>query len=175
MMVFLVPQDGTGPVQLFCKDQSDELVGKGQSGERPDKIGTLEDGLVDPIGSSDQKHQPFRPVDGPLLNKRGQFNRVHFLAMFIQRYQEIILLKPIEDGTALADPEILLTEHTCIPGDRDDVPFQWEITIHPAGEILHTTPHIRLMRLANRPDLNLHSRVLTQSTTVAANFHPLNH
>jgi hypothetical protein len=69
MMVLLVPQDGAGPVQLFCKDQSDELVGKGQFGKRPDKIGSLQNRLVNTIRTSDQKHQLFSPVDRPLLDE----------------------------------------------------------------------------------------------------------
>jgi hypothetical protein len=93
--------------------------------------------------------------------------------VFVQRHKEIILLKPFEDGPPLADPEVLLTEHTRIPRDRDDVPFQWEITVHPVGEILHPTANIWFMRLSYRPDLNFQPRVLLQSTTVSADFHPL--
>ena len=72
MMVFFIPQDRAGAVELFRQYETHQLVRKDEGGEGPAIVGPLQELLIQPVGAADQEDQLFDTLIGPRLDQLRQ-------------------------------------------------------------------------------------------------------
>lgn len=69
VMIFLIFQNSARTVNLFCKDQSHQLMRKGELGERPIELCSLNDGVIEAECAANQEHQVLTAIGSTLLQK----------------------------------------------------------------------------------------------------------
>ncbi len=156
MVIFLIAYDGARPVQLFCEQQAYQLMGECQLGEGPAVVCPFEDGLIQPINTSDEEDQLFCAFICPGLDKLGEPFRAELFAVFVQCDKEVVFGEGVENAPGLFFLQVRLRKGGCIFGDGNDGPFYRVIARDPPGEVIDAWFYVGFVIFADGPELNFH-------------------
>lgn len=156
MVVFFVPQNGAGAVDLLSEDETDELVGKGKDGERPGKAGTPDDPLIKAEGSADKEDKVAGAFGSPLLQEGGERYGGKLLAVLVQRYKKIIGFDELQQQVPLLFLQLRFGQCAGVFWRGNDIPLHREIASYPPRKIIRTFFDVGFMRLAHGPERDLH-------------------
>lgn len=110
MVIRLIPQDGHGPVQLLCDNQSDHLVGKGEPGSRKNRVRPLPDVIAETISPTGNKNQGAGYLSHLTTQKFRQFHGGEFPTTLIQENHMISRLYLFQNGCSLLFQSLRLGE-----------------------------------------------------------------
>lgn len=89
MMIRLISEDGKSAVELFEKDQPDELMGEGHPRQRHFELGLRLYAGVEAKGAPDHEGELADSLIHPLLQELGKFNGGELFAVFVEQHRVI--------------------------------------------------------------------------------------
>lgn len=92
MVVGFVSQYAEPAVELLYKKQSHHLMGKGHFRQAYSALGPVVSRIIEPVSTSNNKHQLFAPSIHLFLKEFGELNRTVLFAFLIEKKYRITIL-----------------------------------------------------------------------------------
>src|SRR6185312_15028932 len=89
VMIFFIPDNTAGPVNLFGQYQSHQLMRERECRKRPFEFCLCQYSFIQSEGAAYQKYQTLNAFIPPVLNETGKFLRGQAFPVFIQRHQPV--------------------------------------------------------------------------------------